>query len=85
MASTGDVKAGKHDILRDRWPQLKNKVKEQWEQLTDDDLAAFSGDQEELVSLLQLRYGYTMEQAEQEVDTWLRNREKELHTAQTAS
>ena len=64
---------GKTDILQGKWHELKGRVRQQFAKLTDDDIARLSGKQEELLGLLQMRYGYTKERAEQEINNWLRN------------
>ena len=64
--------SGKHDILEGRWRELKGYVRKQWGKLTDDDVERLSGRQEELIGVLQQRYGYGKEQAELEVNKWLR-------------
>jgi uncharacterized protein YjbJ (UPF0337 family) len=58
------------DILQGKWKQLKGKAKQQWGKLTDDDLDRVSGSRDELVGVIQERYGKTREQAEKEVDSW---------------
>jgi uncharacterized protein YjbJ (UPF0337 family) len=60
-----------HDVLEGKWKQLKGKVKQQWGKLTDDDLDVIDGKQEELVGLLQERYGYEKEKAEAEFARWI--------------
>ena len=52
------------------WKQAKGKVKEQWGKLTDDDLDAIAGKQEQLEGRLQQRYGYAKDQAAKEVNDW---------------
>jgi uncharacterized protein YjbJ (UPF0337 family) len=54
------------DILHGKRRELKGLVKEQWGKLTDDDLEKIEGEAERLVGLLQARYGYAKEKAEQE-------------------
>lgn len=54
------------DILQGKRRELKGLVKEQWGKLTDDDLDRIEGQAERLVGLLQQRYGYAKEKAEQE-------------------
>ncbi len=51
------------DVLEGQWKQLKGKVKQQWGRLTDD----------ELVGLVQERYGYSRDEAANEVDMFLNN------------
>ncbi len=45
---------------------MKGKVKEQWGKLTDDDLNKIEGRSEQLLGLLQQRYGYARDKAEEE-------------------
>jgi uncharacterized protein YjbJ (UPF0337 family) len=52
------------------WTQFKGKIKEKWGKLTDDELTTAAGKRDQLVGLLQQRYGYEKEQAEKEVDAW---------------
>jgi uncharacterized protein YjbJ (UPF0337 family) len=54
------------DILEGKWTEMKGKVKEQWGKLTDDDLDRAEGRAERLIGLLQQRYGYARDEAEQE-------------------
>ena len=55
------------DVLAGKWKQVRGKVKQWWGKLTDDDLERISGRADILVGKVQERYGYTREQAEQEV------------------
>lgn len=59
------------DILEGKWMQLKGNIKQQWGRLTDDELDQINGRYEELVGKIQERYGYSREEAANEVDTWL--------------
>ena len=59
------------DILAGKWKQAQGEVKKQWGKLTDDDLKVVEGQSEKLVGLVQERYGYAHEQAEQEVDDFI--------------
>ena len=59
------------DILQGKWHQLKGSVKAQWGKLTDDELDQVDGNAEKLVGLVQERYGYAKQRAEQEVDSFL--------------
>jgi uncharacterized protein YjbJ (UPF0337 family) len=65
------------DILAGKWKEMKGRVKEQWGKLTDDELDRAEGKADQLVGLLQQRYGYTREKAEEEYDRFLRNSEAE--------
>jgi uncharacterized protein YjbJ (UPF0337 family) len=65
------------DILQGKRRELKGLVKEKWGKLTDDDLDRIEGQAERLVGLLQQRYGYTKEKAQQEytrvMEQWFGN------------
>lgn len=59
------------DILLEKWQELKGQVRQRWGKLTDDDLARLNGKTEELVGVLQERYGYGKAQGEIEITHWL--------------
>ena len=59
------------NILKGKWLQLKGSIREKWGQLTDDDVDRVEGSTERLVGLIQERYGYAKEKAEDEVDAFL--------------
>jgi uncharacterized protein YjbJ (UPF0337 family) len=63
------------DTLKGQWMQLKGKVRQQWGNLTDDDIDRIQGNAEMLIGRLQERYGRSREQAEQELDRWLQAQE----------
>ena len=62
------------DIAAGKWKELKGKAKEQWGKLTDDELDRAEGRAEQVIGLLQQKYGYAREKAEQEysrfTDQW---------------
>jgi uncharacterized protein YjbJ (UPF0337 family) len=59
------------DTLKGQWHQIKGSAKTQWGKLTDDDLNQIEGQSERLVGVLQERYGYARDRAEQEVNDFL--------------
>lgn len=61
------------DILEGQWKQIKGRVKQQWGRLTDDELDMMSGSYDELAGLIQERYGYSREEAMNELDMFLDN------------
>jgi uncharacterized protein YjbJ (UPF0337 family) len=63
------------DILQGKWNQLRGKVKERWGALTDDDLTRIEGKRDVLVGLLQEKYGYARQRAEDEVGRFLEDHE----------
>lgn len=58
------------DQIKGDWKQLTGKVKEKWGKLTDDDLTTIAGQRDQMVGILQERYGYAKERAEQELSNF---------------
>ena len=56
------------DIFEGKWTEMKGQVKEWWGKLTDDDLERVEGKADQLVGLLQQKYGYTKQYAEEEIN-----------------
>jgi uncharacterized protein YjbJ (UPF0337 family) len=56
------------NILEGKWKQMKGEAKAWWGKLTDNDLDRVAGKFEVLVGLLQEKYGYTRQQATDEID-----------------
>jgi uncharacterized protein YjbJ (UPF0337 family) len=61
------------DRLDGNWKQFTGTVKQQWGKLTDDDLQVVEGRRTELVGKIQERYGIAKDEAERQVDSWIRN------------
>ena len=59
------------DVLEGKWKQLRGKVREEWGELTDDELDQIAGRREQLVGKVQEKYGYTRDEAERQVDDFL--------------
>ena len=55
-----------NDIVEGKWKEMKGQLKEWWGKLTDDELEQASGNAEQIIGLLQQKYGYTREHAEEE-------------------
>ncbi len=49
------------------WKKLSGKIKEQWGNLTDDDLAKAAGKRDQLLGVVQSRYGIAREEAEKQM------------------
>ena len=56
------------DLFAGWWKQARGQARPWWRLLTDDELDRVEGDAETLVGLLQARYGWTREQAVQEIE-----------------
>jgi len=55
------------DEIKGSWRQYKGRLKEKWGELTDDDLDRIEGKRDQLLGILQNRYGRTREAAEKEI------------------
>ena len=56
------------DILAGKWKQMRGEAKSWWENCTDDDLDRVAGKFDTLIGILQEKYGYTRQQAENEIN-----------------
>jgi len=54
------------EVLKGKWKEIKGGIKEKWGKLTDDDLTVVEGNKDKLLGLLQQKYGYAKDKAEQE-------------------
>lgn len=54
------------DIFEGKWKEVRGQIKEWWGKLTDDDLEQTGGNAEQIIGLLQQKYGYTRQNAEEE-------------------
>jgi uncharacterized protein YjbJ (UPF0337 family) len=59
------------DILQGKWKQLRGMIQERWGQLTSDEIDQVAGRYNQLVNLIQAKYGYARDQAMWEVDAFL--------------
>lgn len=58
------------DRIEGNWKQFRGRVKEEWGELTNDDLDVVEGKRTALVGRIQERYGKQRDEAEREVDDW---------------
>jgi len=57
-----------HDIFAGHWKQMRGTLKSWWGKLSDDDFEWIEGQKNKLIDLVQEKYGYTRDQAREEVD-----------------
>jgi uncharacterized protein YjbJ (UPF0337 family) len=63
----------KHELgSQGNWKEIKGKVHQQWGKLTNDDLEMMHGKRTELAGRLQHRYGLAKDEAERQIDDWLK-------------
>ena len=58
------------DQVQGSWTQFKGQAREKWGELTDDEIQEARGEREQMIGLVQKKYGRAREEAEREVDTW---------------
>ena len=61
------------DQFQGKWKQMKGSVKERWGKLTDDEIDVINGRNEQLVGKIQEKYGIAKEEAQKQVDEWMRS------------
>jgi uncharacterized protein YjbJ (UPF0337 family) len=55
------------DQIEGKWKQFKGQAQQKWGDLSNDDLDKVKGKREELVGVVQERYGIAREEAERQV------------------
>ncbi|CAN5890576.1 CsbD family protein [soil metagenome] len=58
------------DTVKGNWKQFTGKVRDEWGDLTDDEVEQTKGDRDQLAGKVQERYGLTKEEANKQVDDW---------------
>jgi uncharacterized protein YjbJ (UPF0337 family) len=58
--------------LKGKFNELKGNFKMKWGELTDDDWKKVSGSKDKLLGILQQKYGRSKEQAQREVDEYMK-------------
>lgn len=61
------------DIIEGSWKEMSGRAKAKWGDITGDDWASINGRRDEIVGLVQSRYGRARDEAEREVDDWMDN------------
>jgi uncharacterized protein YjbJ (UPF0337 family) len=67
------------DRIEKNWQQVKQKIKEKWERLSNADLDAINGQRERLEDKIHEHYGFASDHVRKEVDDWLQWQTKQLH------
>lgn len=58
------------DRIEGTWKEYKGKARETWGDLTDDEFDRVAGKRDQMVGLVQQKYGKAKDDAEREVDSW---------------
>jgi uncharacterized protein YjbJ (UPF0337 family) len=67
-ANTAEHPFVSSESFRQEWSHLRAQINHWWDKLTDVDVERVAGQKDQLVRLLQEKYGYARERAEQEVN-----------------
>ena len=60
----------KWDQIKGNWSPWKGSARAQWGESSDVELQVAKGEREQLVGLIQKKYGKARQEAEEEVDRW---------------
>jgi uncharacterized protein YjbJ (UPF0337 family) len=69
------------DVLRKKWKHFRNEINAHWTELSSDDLDQIDGRRDNLVILLERKYGYARGRAEREVERVVTDFELRLRRA----
>jgi uncharacterized protein YjbJ (UPF0337 family) len=74
-SNTMEHHLNRSEMFADQWARMKGQVRIWWGRLSESDLEEVSGQKERLIRLLQEKYGYARERAEQEIDRHFREQQ----------
>ena len=60
------------DVIQGKWDQIKGSVKEQWGDLTDDEITEIGGNRDKMAGKLQERYGWAKTEADEKMNDFFR-------------
>ena len=67
------------DRIEGNWKQMMGKAREKWGKLTDSDFEAIAGRKDQLVGIIQERYGIQRDEAERQANEWQKSLKDEEH------
>jgi uncharacterized protein YjbJ (UPF0337 family) len=66
------------DTFEGQWRQMKGELRSWWGRLSDNDFEKIAGKKDRLIGMLQEKYGYTREAAQQEMDRRFREYDERM-------
>ena len=69
------------DALGTKWKHFRNEINDHWAELSSEDLDQVDGRRDNLVILLESKYGYARNRAEREVERVISEFENKLRRA----
>lgn len=73
------------DHIEQNWDQFKIIIQQHWGKLTATQVNESSGDKQKLVILIQETYSATKNDAESQVDVWLKKQDEEAYLMERAT
>jgi uncharacterized protein YjbJ (UPF0337 family) len=73
------------DTFEGQWKQMRGELRSWWGKLSDSDFERVAGKKDRLLGLLQEKYGYTREAAQQEMDRRFREYDERMRTSSRAT
>jgi uncharacterized protein YjbJ (UPF0337 family) len=71
------------DRVEGNWKQFAGQAREQWGKLTDNELQKTAGRRDQLVGLIQERYGIAKDEAEHQANEWAKALKEEQKVEKT--
>jgi uncharacterized protein YjbJ (UPF0337 family) len=60
------------EMFAKKWPEIQAKMKQQWPEMSDDEVIQLQGNYDMLHDLLQKKYGYDKDKAKHEVNGFMK-------------
>ncbi len=58
-------------VQKEQWKRLKSGIRQRWSKISHDELNKAEGDGDQIVGLLEKKYGYTKKEAEKELESFI--------------
>src|SRR5262245_11760650 len=69
------------DTFEGQWRQMRGELRSWWGKLSENDFEKIAGRKDRLIGMLQEKYGYTHEAAQQEVERRFKDYDERRHTS----
>lgn len=69
------------DTFEGQWRQMRGELRSWWGKLSENDFEKIAGKKDRLIGMLQEKYGYTREAAQQEIDRRFKEHNERAHAA----
>ena len=73
------------DRIEGNWKQFAGQARQKWGKLTDDDFERAAGRKDEIVGMIQERYGIAKDEASKQADEWAKALKEEQKADQHRS